>query len=132
MADAAPPDPLGPEAQFLAHLAAGRLMLQRARASGRCFFPPRLAEPATGDTALEWIAAQGTGHVYSVTVQYPRPPAPPHAVVLVDLEEGVRMLSHMPSVAAESIRIGDRVRARIVTDGENPMVVFDPVEGDAS
>lgn len=119
----------GPEAVFLAHLAEGRLMLQRARGSGRAVFPPRLAEPGTGDTALDWIEAAGRGTVHSVTVQYPRPPAPPHAVVLVDLDEGVRMLSHMPDTDAESIRIGDRVRARIVTGGDVPMVVFDPEAG---
>jgi len=126
------PAPLGPEAQFLAALAEGRLMLQRARGSGRAIFPPRLAGPGTGDTALDWVEARGVGLVHSVTVQYPRLPAPPHAVVLVDLDEGVRMLSHMPNVPADTIRIGDRVRARIVTGGEIPMVVFDPIpEGPA-
>lgn len=119
----------GPEATFLAHLAKGRLMLQRATGSGRFVFPPRIVEPGTGDAALEWVAAAGTGTVHSVTVQYPRPPALPHAIVLVDLDEGVRMLSHMPKVAAESIRIGDRVQARIVAGGEVPMVVFDPATG---
>jgi uncharacterized OB-fold protein len=103
-------------------------MLQRARASGKAIFPPRIAEPGTGDPALDWVAAAGTGTIHSVTIQFPRPPAPPHAVVLVDLDEGVRMLSHMPGVDAEHIRIGDRVRARIVTGGDIPMVVFDPLE----
>lgn len=106
-------------------------MLQRVRASGRHVFPPRLAEPGTGDTALDWVEARGTGTVHSVTVQYPRPPAAPHAVVLVDLDEGVRMLSHMPDVPAESIRIGDRVRARIVSEAEFPFVVFDLVAQEA-
>lgn len=120
---------MGPEARYLASLAEGRLMLQRARASGRAIFPPRMAEPGTGDPDLEWIEAAGTGVVHSVTVQYPRPPAPPHAVVLVDLDEGVRMLSHMPGTPAEGIRIGDRVMARVATGAEGPMVVFDPAPG---
>ena len=122
-------DDLGPEARHLAYLAEGRLMLQRPRASGRAIFPPRMAEPGTGDPDLEWVAAAGTGTVHAVTVQYPRPPAPPHAVVLVDLDEGVRMLSHMPGTDAESICIGDRVVARIAAGAEGPMVVFDPAPG---
>lgn len=120
---------MGPEARYLGFLAEGRLMLQRARASGRAIFPPRMAEPGTGDPDLEWIEVAGTGVVHAVTVQYPRPPAPPHAVVLIDLDEGVRMLSHMPGTAAESIRIGDRVVARIAPGAEGPMVVFDPAPG---
>ena len=36
------------------------------------------------------------------------------------------MLSHMPNADPERVAIGDKVIARIVTEGETPMVVFDP------
>ena len=61
-----------------------------------------------------------------MTVQPNRPPTPAKIIVLVDLEEGARMLSHMPHANPEDVAIGDPVVARIVTEGETPMVVFDP------
>ena len=60
--------PEGPEATWRKALAEGRLLLQRAKGSGTVFFPPRWAEPGTGETDLEWIEAAGLGTVYSVTV----------------------------------------------------------------
>ena len=53
------------------------------------------------------------------------------AVVLVDVDEGFRMLSRVDAVAPEAVRIGMRVRARILpgdSPGEAPYPVFEPVE----
>ena len=115
-----------PEQEYFAHLAQGRLMLQRSRSTGRFVFYPRVAEPVTGATDLEWVEASGRGTVYAATVARPRPPQPPYSVVLVDLEEGVRMMSRVEGVAPEAVRIGMPVQARIATDGDKPLVVFDP------
>ena len=51
----------GPEAHWRAALAEGRFLLQRAQSSGTVYFPPRLAEPGTGETDLEWVEASGMG-----------------------------------------------------------------------
>ncbi|MFN6979040.1 MAG: Zn-ribbon domain-containing OB-fold protein [Gemmobacter sp.] len=113
-----------PEAVYRAHLAAGRLMLQRDPATGACVFPPRLRAPGTGAPLGPWVAVSGLGAVHAVTVQYARPPSPPRAIVLVDLDEGGRMLSEAIVPDPEAVRIGDRVRARILAD---PLrVVFEP------
>ncbi|MEP6876579.1 MAG: OB-fold domain-containing protein, partial [Burkholderiales bacterium] len=85
--------PIRPEQEYLAFLARGRFMIQRSRTSGRHVFYPRVAEPGSGDTDLEWVPASGTGVVYASTVVRQRPPAPDYNVVLVDLDEGVRMMS---------------------------------------
>ena len=37
-------------------------MLQRSRESGTCFWFPRVAEPGTGCTDLEWVEASGRRH----------------------------------------------------------------------
>lgn len=121
-----PDDATAPEAEYLAHLAAGRFMLQRDPETGRAVFPPRLRAPGHGGELGGFEPMSGDGTVHSVTVQPKRPPAPPKVVVLVDLAEGGRMLSHVPGADADSIAIGDPVKARIVTEGETPMVVFDP------
>ena len=53
----------GPEAQYRAHLREGRFMIQRSRSSGAYVFYPRVAEPRTGATDLEWVPASGEGTV---------------------------------------------------------------------
>ena len=46
-------------------------------------------------------------------------------VVLVDLDEGPRMMSRVEGIAPEAVRIGMRVRARVALQGDEPVVVFD-------
>ena len=123
MTDAAP---MGPEAQWRAALADGRFLLQRAISSGTVFFPPRLAEPGTGDDDIEWIEASGMGLVYSLTLVSPKPPAEPYNVVLVDLDEGARLMSRVDGIAPDALRIGQRVRARIIEENGAPLLVFVP------
>ncbi len=116
-----------PEAHWRAALREGRLLLQRARSSGTVIFPPRLMEPGTGDEDLEWIEASGMGTIHAVTVVHPRPPAEPYDVVLIDLDEHVRLMSRIAEQAPETISIGQRVRARIIEDQDQPLLVFEPV-----
>ena len=102
-------------------------MIQRGRRSGRYVFYPRVAEPGTGDTDLEWVEVSGRGTVYAVTVVRPKMPESPYDVVLVDLAEGPRMMSRVEGIAPDQVRIGMKVKARIVCDNqEGPYVVFDP------
>jgi uncharacterized OB-fold protein len=82
------------------------------------------SRPASG-AALEWVEASGAGVVYSVTWIQRKPPEAPYNVVLVDLEEGARMMARVEGVTPQSLQIGMAVKARIA---EGPVVVFDPVE----
>jgi uncharacterized OB-fold protein len=116
-----------PEQEYCAHLAQGRFMLQRSRSSGVFFFYPRVAAPVTGARDLEWVAASGRGTVYAVTIMRPKPPQAAYNVVLVDLEEGPRMMSRVEGMAPDAVRIGMAVQARIATQDDKPLVVFDPV-----
>lgn len=111
------------EAHWRDALAEGRLLLQRATGSGATYFPPRLFEPGTGETDFEWIEACGLGTVYSVTLIASRPPATPYNVVLVDLDEGPRLMSRVEG--ADEIAIGLRVRARIDRTDAEPILLFD-------
>lgn len=113
-----------PETYWRDALAQGRLLLQRATGSGATFFPPRMIEPGTGETEIEWIEASGLGTVYSVTMVNQKPPAPPYNVVLVDLDEGPRVMSRVEG--ASEVQIGLRVRARIDLADE-PMLLFEPL-----
>jgi uncharacterized OB-fold protein len=112
---------IGPEQRFKAFLAEGKFMIQRSRGSGRHTFYPRLAIPGSGDVDLEWVEASGTGIIYSITVNRRRDGS--SNVALIDLDEGVRIISTLPNV--ETAAIGTRVRARIAQLDSGPAIVFD-------
>jgi uncharacterized protein len=119
-------DVLLPEQAFFGFLAQGRFMIQRSRETGRCFFYPRVAEPLTGCTDLEWVEASGQGTVYSTTVVRQKPPGPNYNVALIDLAEGPRLMSRVEGVAPETVKIGMRVKAKIIRENEQPLLVFEP------
>ena len=120
-------EPHGPEAKWRAALAEDRFLLQRAQSTGTRYFPPRVMEPGTGETDLEWVEAMGTGTIYSVTVVSQKPPAPPYNVVLVDLDEGPRLMSRVDGIEADAVHIGMRVQARVAQEDGGPILVFEPV-----
>ena len=68
---------------------------------GSAVFPPRLAQPGTG-APLTWATSAGRGAVHAATVVRRRG-EPPASVVLVDLDEGFRMMSAV---------VGRRARGR--------------------
>ena len=119
---------LKPDTEYAAFLAEGRFMIQRSKSSGRHVFPPRVAEPGTGVRDLEWVEASGTGTIYSITEISQRPPTPNTNVVLVDLDEGPRIISRVEAAFGPTLSpIGARVKARIVSGDKGPFVVFDAV-----
>lgn len=115
---------MGPEQEWREALGEGRFLLQRARTSGRHFFPPRMAEPGSGSRDWEWVEASGEGTVYSATLVHPRPPEGAYNVVLVDLVEGPRVMGRVTGL--EAVPIGLAVRARIDVSGDEPLILFDP------
>jgi len=89
-----------------------QLVIQRCRKCNGLYHPPRPMCPEchTLDT-MEWITSAGRGHVYSwVTVAYEKAAYPgikvPYSVVLVELDEGVRIISNMADCTPEEIYIG--------------------------
>jgi uncharacterized OB-fold protein len=117
-----------PQKEFFEFLARGRFMIQR-RSGGGYVYPPRVAEPRTGATELQWVEASGLGTVYSTTVIRQKPPAPNYNLALIDLAEGVRMMARVEGVAPEAVRIGMAVKARVVRENDQALVVFFPAGG---
>ena len=115
-----------PEAEYRGHLAAGRFMLQRSRGNGGFVFPPRVAQPGSGATDLEWVEASGLGTVYSSTTVRQKPPAADYNVALIDLAEGPRMMSRVVGVSPGAATIGMPVRSRIVVENDVSLVEFYP------
>lgn len=114
------------EKEYLAHLEQGRFMLQHSASTGAYVFYPRAAAPGSGATDLQWVEASGRGTVYSTTVIRQKPPTPNYNLALIDLAEGVRMMSRVEGVEADAVRIGMAVQAKVVREGEQSLVVFVP------
>jgi len=114
-----------PEKDYFAFLDQGRFMLLRERSSGRYIFYPRVAEPRTGSTDLEWVEASGGGTVYSTSIMRERPPKESYNVALIDLDEGPRMMSRVTGIAPEEVRIGMRVKAKVIREDDAAIVVFE-------
>jgi hypothetical protein len=92
----------------------GKLMLQRERASGKVHWPPKPMYWKGGER-LEWFEASGRGEVYSWVVGHePFLPAFRHllplVMVLVQVDEGPRLVGYMRNVRAEEMAFGMRVR----------------------
>ncbi|MGB3431964.1 Zn-ribbon domain-containing OB-fold protein [Achromobacter sp.] len=117
----------GPEQIYLDGLAAGRFQIQRCVDCRQAVFYPRCVCPHCGGAALCWFAPSGEGVVYATTTVYRKPEqGGDYNVCLVDLPEGVRMMSRVAELAPAQVRIGMRVSARIVADGQAVQVVFVP------
>ena len=117
----------GPEQTYKDKLAQGRFELQKCGACGKHVFYPRVLCPHCGADKLGWIAAKGAGTVYSTTVVRRKPEAGgDYNVALVDLAEGPRMMSRVVGLEPTAVKIGMKVKARVATDGEAPIVEFTP------
>ena len=104
-----PADVVSPVAIAAWHWNAGRLAFP-ATADGRPVWPPRAAAPGTGQP-LTWHLSGGRGTVYAATALHARD-ADARSIVLIDLDEGVRMMSRVEGLPAQEVRPGIRVVAR--------------------
>lgn len=117
----------GPDATYFAHLAAGEWRIQKCSGCGVHVFQPRLMCPSCGGEAFYWVAPSGKGVVHSTTVVRRRPAdGGDYNVALVDLAEGVRMMSRIEGLAPDAVRIGMAVTARLAQQDGDTIVVFDP------
>jgi len=104
----------GPEFQYQERLSQGRFEIQKCAGCGKHVFYPRVLCPHCGADRLAWVAPSGRGVVYSTTVVRRKPAdGGDYNVALVDLEEGVRMMSRVAEIAPETVRIGMKVKARV-------------------
>ncbi|MCU1614393.1 MAG: hypothetical protein JWO98_1933 [Frankiales bacterium] len=110
-------------ARFWAALRDRKLTVQRCGTCGRHVFYPRALCPNCHAELVDWVECSGRGTVYSYTVAR-RPAGPafaadaPYVVALVDLDEGVRMLTNVVSTPLENVRIGARVVVRFTDVAE--------------
>jgi len=102
----------------------GRLLLQRCASCGAVRNPPGPMCPHCQSTSWEAVEASGRGTIYSwVVSQHPtEPDAEPRTVVLIDLDEGVRLVSNL--VGGGSPANGARVEVTFATVDGVPLHQF--------
>ncbi|MGA5202999.1 bifunctional MaoC family dehydratase N-terminal/OB-fold nucleic acid binding domain-containing protein [Streptomyces variegatus] len=100
-------------AGFWEGVARHELLIQRCTACGTLRFPWLPGCNACGSPDWDTVEASGEGTVYSyVVLHHPPFPAfePPCAVGLIELAEGVRIVSNVVGVPYDKVRIGMPVR----------------------
>jgi len=92
----------------------GKLLLQRCGDCGKYRYYPRMVCPHCLSGNTEWVESEGMGIVYSFTIVHKAPPAfqgdTPYVVALIELKEGVRMLSNLVTDEPDKVRIGMPVK----------------------
>lgn len=82
--------------------------------NGRLRFPPSPMDPVTGSFDFEIVESKGEGAIHSFVVMH-QPQLPdfdyPLPILLVELDEGVRIVANVLDAKREDIRIGARVKA---------------------
>jgi uncharacterized OB-fold protein len=110
----------------------GRLVGQQCQGCGRLRHPPRPMCPYCHSLEFEIIDLSGEGEVYSYAVlHHPQNPAFEYPVIaaLVDLSEGVRVMSNLVEIDPVDITIGMQVAVDFrPTRHDGVVPVFKPVE----
>ena len=111
----------------------GRLVTQRCEQCGRLRHPPRPMCPECHSLEWEIIDLVGDGVVYSYAIlHHPQNPAFEYPVIaaLIDLAEGVRVLSNLVDIDPEDIAIGMPVSVDFrPTRHDGAVPVFKPQAG---
>lgn len=108
------PEPSPTTAPFWESCKTGKLLLQQCRACTHVQFYPRSLCTACMSDRLEWRAADGAGTVYSHSTVH-RALVPgfeddvPYVVAMIELDEGVRLVSQIIDCEPKKIFIGLRV-----------------------
>lgn len=92
----------------------GNLVIQECTdCCEKIMYPKRFCPKCLGEH-LHFIPAKGTGTIYTLTTQMAGPPSGfeallPYVIAVIQLDEGVQMMSNIVGPSATEARIGDRV-----------------------
>ncbi|UYQ63201.1 bifunctional MaoC family dehydratase N-terminal/OB-fold nucleic acid binding domain-containing protein [Streptomyces peucetius] len=120
-------------AGFWEGVAEHRLLIQRCGGCGTLRFPWLPGCGRCGSPDWDTVEASGSGSVFSYVVMHHPPfPAfdPPFAVGLIELAEGVRIVSNVVGIPPDRVRVGMPVELEFSRiDGEFELPVFRGVQG---
>jgi uncharacterized OB-fold protein len=97
-------------AAFWEHCAQGRLCFQRCTDCGTWRHLPRILCANCGSPKWQWTPSSGRGRIFSWTVTHQPlvknfPEAVPYAVIVVELEEGVRMVAGLRAMPPSELAL---------------------------
>ncbi len=125
--------PTGVLVRHQAALAKGEFLIQQCGDCQQHIYFPREMCPHCGSAAVNFVKPSGQGTVYSVTTVRRKPAeGGDYNVSLIDLDEGVRLMSRVDNLAPDAVKIGQRVMARVLLKDDQGMVVFDAMAGGAA
>ena len=115
---------------WFAALREHKLLIQRCTSCGALRHPPRPMCDRCRSLAWDTVEASGRGTVFSFVVNhYPQVPAfeYPLAIVLVELEEGTRLVANVAGLEPPDVKIGMAVEVEFVDhDPELTLPAFHP------
>lgn len=111
------------------------LLIPKSKDSGELFFYPRAMSPGDDMSEdIEWVKSKGKGKVWTFSVHHMGPSKaykgdPPHVVALVEMDEGVKMMTNIIDCDPHDVQIGMEVEVVFddVTD-EITLPKFKPVK----
>lgn len=112
--------------------AAGELRIQRCTSCGKHVFYPRPACPHCYSTDLEWVVSDGTATLHSYVISHRAGPGfaeeVPYVIAIVELPEGVRMMTNLVEVEADPEKLPLDMPLRVVFEprGEVHLPLFAP------
>lgn len=100
------------------------LRIQKCKDCNEFIMYPKLFCPKCLSKNLEWVKAKGTGKIYSYSVVHSYAPTQfaddvPYVVAVIDLDEGVRMMSNIVESALEKVKCDSRVEVVFEKMDEN-------------
>ena len=123
-------DATGPDQTFQRALANKEILLPKCDDCGAYHFFPRVLCPHCHGTSISWMQASGKGRVHTTTVVRRKPErGGDYNVCMVELDEGVRMMSRVEGIAPGDVAIDMEVSAFVGEVDGDPLVLFKPVEG---
>lgn len=125
--------PSGVQVRYQAALDQGQFLIQHCAGCDKHVYFPREICPHCGSDSLALVAPTGLGTVHAVTtVRRKLEAGGDYNVSLIDLDEGVRLMSRVDNRAPADVRIDQRVKARVQMTNGQALVVFDVLEGAAA
>jgi uncharacterized OB-fold protein len=124
-------DHLAPASRYNKWLAVGSWRLQQCRDCAAWQFPPGKFCGSCAGTSFCWQEPSGRASVYSTTVvRRPDDRGGPYNVCLIELEEGLRMMSRVVGLAPEAVQVGAAVVLSVSqTESGDPILLCRPQEG---
>lgn len=123
------PESQGPDKTFRDGLAKGQINLQQCNGCQKFIFFPRVLCPHCKGRSLTWHPASCGGIVHTTTTVRRKPErGGDYNVCMVELAEGVRMMSRVDEISPAEVTIGLPVTAFVGEIDGVPAVLCKPVE----